>query len=361
MATLSRTGKLRASDAARITDYPASSIRFDWLIAILGFTTMLGVFLDGWAHNSFPENIETFLTPWHAVLYGGVLLTGSALSIAYLRNVLRGYSLRTALPKGYMLSLIGFMIFASGGAFDFGWHTLFGFEADVEALLSPAHIYLATGAVLMMSGPLRSAWLSVGDQEHRGWRLAPAMVSLAAVMSIFTFFAQFSNLVTHAHNLAGQRPGAADPFVWQTASVSYVLIPAAIISAFILFAIRRWRLPMGTFTLLLTVNAALMYWLSEHYSGENWPVLIGVFGAGVLADVLYAALRPTPERLREFRTFAFAVMFIYVLAIFMPIIAFSGMWWTIHMWLGTPIVAGIIGLALSLLAVPPSLPLAVGD
>jgi hypothetical protein len=353
MTTLSRSGKLRTSDAARITDYPASSLRFDWLIAILGFTTMLGVFLDGWAHNSFPENIETFLTPWHAVLYGGVLLTGAALSLAYLRNVLRGYSLRTALPKGYMLSLIGVMIFASGGGFDFVWHSLFGFEADVEALLSPAHIYLATGAVLMMSGPLRSAWLSVGDKEHTGWKLAPAIISLAAVMSMFTFFAQFANLVTHAHNLAGQRPQAADPFVWQTATVSYVLIPAAIISAFVLFAIRRWRLPMGTFTFLLTANAALMFWLSESYSGENWPVLIGVFAAGVLIDVLYASLRPTSERVRELRTFAFAVPFIYVMAIFLPIIAISGMWWTIHMWLGAPLVAGILGLGLSVLAVPP--------
>jgi hypothetical protein len=56
-----------------------------------------------------------------------------------------------------MLSLLGFMIFALGGGVDFAWHTLFGFEADEEALLSPAHLLLATGAILLTSGPLRAA------------------------------------------------------------------------------------------------------------------------------------------------------------------------------------------------------------
>jgi len=44
-----------------------------------------------------------------------------------------------------MLSLLGVAIFGLSGGVDFLWHSLFGFEVDTEALLSPTHLSLAIG------------------------------------------------------------------------------------------------------------------------------------------------------------------------------------------------------------------------
>ncbi|HSE45781.1 MAG TPA: hypothetical protein VLA89_10700 [Gemmatimonadales bacterium] len=50
-----------------------------------------------------------------------------------------------ALPVGYGLSGLGALIFAAGGMTDLIWHTIFGIEAHVEALLSPTYLVLALG------------------------------------------------------------------------------------------------------------------------------------------------------------------------------------------------------------------------
>ncbi len=57
------------------------------------------------------------------------------------------------MPAGYGLSLAGVACWFVGGPFDAVWHEIFGFEADVEALMSPAHAILAIGFGLMASGP----------------------------------------------------------------------------------------------------------------------------------------------------------------------------------------------------------------
>src|SRR5687767_4319612 len=139
-------------------DYPPDSRRLDWLMSAASVWLLLGLFLDGWAHNTFSEGIETFLTPWHAVLYTGFTAAAALLVVTCLWNVTRGYTGFNALPRGYMLALAGVAIFGFAGTFDFAWHSLFGVEADQEALLSPPHLALALGGCLMVGAPLRAAW-----------------------------------------------------------------------------------------------------------------------------------------------------------------------------------------------------------
>ena len=43
-----------------------SSLRFDWLMALLGVWLIGGLYLDGWAHNHNPD-LETFFTPWQRI------------------------------------------------------------------------------------------------------------------------------------------------------------------------------------------------------------------------------------------------------------------------------------------------------
>jgi Tol biopolymer transport system component len=73
------------------------------------------------------------------------------------------------------------------------WHTVLGIEVNTEALLSPTHLTLALGIVLIVSAPLRAAWLR-STEAAPGWKaLAPAILSLLLVFAMFNFFTQFAH------------------------------------------------------------------------------------------------------------------------------------------------------------------------
>ena len=50
---------------------------------------MIGLFVDGYAHNHGMVD-STFFTPYHALLYSGILAVGLFLGINQYRNVGRG-------------------------------------------------------------------------------------------------------------------------------------------------------------------------------------------------------------------------------------------------------------------------------
>jgi Tol biopolymer transport system component len=77
---------------------------------------------------------------------------------------------------------------------DLIWHILFGIEVSVQALLSPTHLMLGLGAVLIVTGALRSAWLRLPEHKNYGWaRLMPAVICIAIVVSLFAFFTQYAH------------------------------------------------------------------------------------------------------------------------------------------------------------------------
>jgi Tol biopolymer transport system component len=172
---------------------PQGGPRFDWLIAVLSAWWLGGLFLDGWAHRHVPA-LETFFTLWHAVLYSGFAACALALLVTQARNMRRGYPWRKSLPTGYGLSLAGAAIFLVAGALDLLWHTLFGVERSVEALLSPTHLLLATGGVLLVSGPLRAAWRRILTGARLTWRAgAPALLALLYCYAALGFFTQYAH------------------------------------------------------------------------------------------------------------------------------------------------------------------------
>src|SRR6266487_2206187 len=127
------------------TDYPAGSLRFDWAVILASLWFLAGQFLDGWAHNNLASSLESFFTPWHGVLYSGFFAVAGVLVVGQARNMARGHVWTQALPQGYLLALFGAVLFSFGGAGDLVWHTMFGIESNIEALLSPTHLLLATG------------------------------------------------------------------------------------------------------------------------------------------------------------------------------------------------------------------------
>src|SRR5438874_7556355 len=170
-----------------------AGIRFDRVMTIFICWFLGGLFLDGWAHNHGLVD-RTFFTPWHAVLYSGYFACSVVLVATVCINHLRGYRWREAIPAGYELSLLGVPLFLVAGVGDLVWHTLFGFEVGIEPLLSPTHLLLAFSAILIISGPLRAAMRRDTPVESQNWAtLLPAILSMTAVLSVFTFFTSFVN------------------------------------------------------------------------------------------------------------------------------------------------------------------------
>jgi hypothetical protein len=345
-----KTLTINSSRLGTISGYPEANLRFEWLVVLSSLWLFVGLYLDGWAHNNIPDQIDSFFTPWHAVLYSGYIVSAAVLGVTYILNMRKGYGWLQALPPAYMTSLLGAAIFAVSGNLDFIWHWLFGFEENIEALVSPSHLILAVGGVMMMSGPLRAAWRQFDLQAHKiTWR---ALLSLFVILGVFTFFTQFSNAFSHPQIFVGKVP-AGDTYFWDVTLISNVLIPTVVFMSAIIMAVLRWKLPVGSLTLLLTGNSTLMFLMTWRYSREQWPVLIAALVGGVLADLWLVILRPSAKRVKALRWFSFLVPALWFLAYFLSIILTQGIWWNSNMWLGMIFSSGVIGLGLSWLAIPP--------
>jgi hypothetical protein len=326
---------------------------FDWAVIVLSGWFLAGVFLDGWAHHHIPE-LESFFTPWHAVFYSGFLAVASFLIATVLRNYRRGYAWQQALPPGYELSLLGVLIFMAGGIGDMIWHVLFGIEADVEALLSPTHITLAVGGTLIVGGPFRAGWrrTGVGTQDG-GWAVQlPQLLALTFLLSLWTFMTQFVHPLVYPWAAAGFRPRAEDvTFLRQASGIGSILFQTGVLMGLAFLAIERWMLPLGGLMLVFTVNAMLMSFMHDQY--RFIPVAAA---AGIVADLLLRWLKPSATRLTALRLFAFAVPAVYYGLYFLLLLVTEGLGWSVHLWTGSIVLAGIVSWLLSYILVPPARP-----
>jgi hypothetical protein len=69
--------------------------------------------------------------------------------------------------------------------------------------------------------------------------------------------------------------------------------------------------------------------------------------AGVAGDILLWRLRPSLDRVRELRVFAFLLPVAYFAIYLAVVILFVGSGWTIHSLTGVVLLSGVIGLLLS--------------
>ncbi len=344
MASSTITTKQEFSDKPT-TRQAIGGLRFDWLMSILGFMFVAGVYLDGWAHAHGLVD-QTFFTPWHAVLYAGFLVNAAILVGVFYLNHARGSAWLRAMPKGYELSLVGVPLFTIGGIGDAIWHTLFGFEIGTEQVLSPTHLILAFSGILIMTGPLRAAMRRADMKAALGWsKLLPMLLSLVTLLLMATFFTEFANpfvrtwVVTYPFQPAS---------IAQALGVVGILLQTAILMGAILLVLRRWTLPQGTMTMLFTLNVALISVLADQYK-----LIPAAVAAGIVADVLLWRLKPSVEHTNALRLFAFLTPLILFLFYFIDLMIMPGIIWSIHLWLGSCVMAGIVGLAMSYILVPP--------
>src|SRR5438445_723303 len=157
--------------AARTAAMPGVTelgVRFDWLVVGASAWLGAGLYWDGWAHGyGLPDS---FWTIWHAAFYSGFAACAAVILGGVARNRPTAATWRDAIPAGYQWAVLGVFVFGVAGVFDMIWHTIFGIELSTDALLSPSHLALGTGAALMVSGPFVAG--AVGDLLL--WRLRPS-------------------------------------------------------------------------------------------------------------------------------------------------------------------------------------------
>lgn len=327
---------------------PPPSAKFDWLMTAVAAWFMAGVYLDGWAHNHLDSALETFFTPWHAVMYSGFAACGLTLLVALLMNRRRGYAWRSSLPDGYTASFVGAGIFTFGGAFDVFWHLTFGIEKDIEALLSPAHLILAIGGFLIVSGPFRAAWRR--ERAPEGFiDFLPAILSMTFMLSIVSFMTQFAHPVRHL--ASGFAPPGDVADLQQGRAAAGFILQIGLLTGLTLLAVRRWgrSVPYATFAVLFGLNMYGMANMTDEYR-LVWAAVL----AGLLADNELRRLAPTVAEPKNLRIFATAVPAAYAALVFLVLLFTERVWWSVHMWSGVIVLCGIVGLFLSYLVAPPS-------
>jgi hypothetical protein len=358
---------LRAAVASPIGSWFAGGIGFDWVYSLLASCLIGGVFLDGWAHNHGKVD-QSFFTPWHAVLYSGFAILAAFLVLTLVMNHASGMPWRSAYPPAFGSSVVGAAVFAVGGVGDLIWHTLFGIEQGIEGNISPSHLTLALGGLLLFSGPLRSAWRKSAPDAAACWvTWLPSVLALTYIYSMLTFFTQYASPVVksradlHIYQIlivptAGQVSTEND--LSAKLGVTGILLETAIMMGIIFFILRRWpRLPLGTFAVLFGLNGFMISFLAGDAPILAVALLSALIGLGF--DLLNRVLRPGADHVLGLRIFAFTVPYLNYLIYFLVLLAIHGSFgWSTHLWTGAIVEAGIVGLLLSYVFVPPQIPIA---
>ncbi len=344
MATTFEAVPNRPVARINVKERPTSTLAFDGLMSLLAVWFMVGLFLDGAAHAR--NSVESFFTPWHAILYSGYLANALAVFWATFRNIGKGYSRWLAIPAGYEMTIIGAVIFEIGGIFDLIWHTVFGIEVNVEALISPSHLVLALGLMLIVNGtlPCSMATRRSAAVTHPGLD-ADAVIALLYTVRVDFF---------HLHD-APFLPGMGRKNHGRWASrrcdsrTGLATHPVTIRIFDGLLAARNPALEVALWNRHICANAEQP---ALSVIGDGIRFVPVAFAAGVFADVLILVLKPSIKRPVMFRVFAFTVPLVLYLLYFAEVSTINGLAWSVPLWGGASTLAGAVGLLISYLLIP---------
>jgi hypothetical protein len=319
----------------------------DAITTVLAAGIILGGATDGWAHVNRLDAVqaEGFFTPWHGLLYSAFTATAAwTFWLAYRRRHAHPRWWRDGWPAGYRLGALGVVIFMVAGFFDMIWHTVFGIETSIDALLSPSHLLLSAGSVMLMTSPVRSWWAAGGG----GLRAACGAVALAlgtTSVSIFLGYAVAFEHVNAVEPYNGER--LSEGYTAAARGVAAYVITTAILVVPLLLAHRR-RATFGVGTALVAWVALFPVVVNEFHQ----PQATGAFAAiaaAILADWLLVRLDRWrgPDAIGRLpiagAVFAGLVTTAHLLAVHLD----SGIRWPVELWTGsvftTVAVAAVLG------------------
>jgi len=319
------------------------------LAALFGLWMIIGLFLDGWAHDN--QKPESFFTPWHGVLYSG--FTGAAAFALHraVRDRSAGRPLTATMPRGHALTLVALGVFALGAVGDLVWHEVFGIEIGLEALLSPTHLVLMASGLVALSAPIRAAWAEPGVAPplRRFLPVALSAALLTALVAFFlSFFSPFSNDAggTAFTRFAGQEhthPSSDIAEAQQILGVGSILLMSVVLAGAVALLLRRWCPPFGSFTIVFAIVVLLFAGTDEF--AQPVVVLAGL-AAGATADLL--ARRRVPGIL--VCAASAAVLWLGYFAVYA--LDEGSVAWSAELWAGTVFLGALLAGGIGLLVTP---------
>lgn len=322
----------------------------DLVTSLIGLWIVTGIYIDGWAHVHILDLIDTFFTPWHASFYSGLLAFGAWLAFLGLRLRRPGESaLQTLqrLPAGYRGGVLGVVIFAVGGAADMIWHELLGFEASIGALLSPPHLVLLTGVLLMGS----TAWRS--QRAISASPTLPELISLLSVVVISAFFLNYLSPFRWVAPASEYVPNRGEDVVimW----IGGLLVTTTVLLVPTLWQLRDGRYRLGTLTMLtLAAGLGISIAMSDHWG-------LDVLVPGAIAAALGALAGELLLTQLPWRTWRYGLPLVFGLIAFLTwsfqLVAYAaviGIAWPATLWGGALLFAAGAGAALASLVWRPN-------
>jgi hypothetical protein len=269
----------------------------DALSLFTGLWLLAGTYVDGWAHNNL-AHLETFFTPWHAILYSGFAASAGWIAFLIWRRRGRGTRWTDAIPTGYGPAAFGVALFLASGVADFAWHSVFGIEQDIKALFSPSHLGLATGGFLILGAPFAAAWNAPAGRSFL--RLVPAVVSAALsgmvaifILQEFAVFARHGLVQTYGPAIGSTRPVLAATSTSMIVALGSFFVSTAALFVPILLLASRWRLSAIVPAVLTFVPSVALQAMVAFR--DAWLLLVAAVGAA-LVGIVWLTLRPAPER-----------------------------------------------------------------
>ncbi|WP_116049678.1 hypothetical protein [Amycolatopsis palatopharyngis] len=269
--------------------------RRDLVTSLLGVWLVGAVFSDGWAHFNVPE-LESFFTPWHLALYSGFTVTAGWIAFLTLGNRQPGVPVTAWPPYGYRAAVLGVVVFGVGGVTDLAWHEIFGIEIAVDALVSPSHLLLGAGGLLILTSPLRAQRVlaPAGDRYPTPPWTFPSVLSLVLTTALVAFFLLYTSPFSTPAPVQPFVPTPANSPGHQAAELpviaalaGYLVATVTITVPFLLMLRSHAGLPRGGVTLLVTTVAGLSVAVVDFP-----PIAVaGAIGAAAGAVVVDVALR----------------------------------------------------------------------
>lgn len=344
------------------TTHQATTHRERAILALLVATVTFGLAIDTRSHR-MSAAIDTFFTREHALGYAGATACGLFMLYLIRSRQISGLTGRKSIPLGLESAVAGLGVYVVGGIGDLSWHTAFGVEQELKILFSPTHLLLMSAMLMLAFGPIRSAWMtrdldsegvSSNSPEALGIRafcpIALAGGSMATVLNIFFTYASpyEASVFTVEIPLLFQQFGT----FLQVAATLGVFVHTLIFFGIIMLMLRRWPLPAGTILLMLTIPALSMYvYFDYEFRREMVALLIGAVTCEAL---LFAIQRIRSVRLR-FRLFGGIAPVLFWITYLALTKGSDPISWTTEQWTGTIAWTGLLGLAITVLLLPPQL------
>ena len=344
--------------------------RFLWhqeIVTCLLITWLVeGLTMDAWAHLN-QTKLDTVVTPWHGLFYGGFFATTVWIFWHIMHHHDEGHSRLQAIPVGYGAALIGCGIFFISGIGDQIWHLTFGIERNLKAFLSPTHIGLVIGMVMLVSAPFQAMWSNPRISRTPTFvQLLPAVWSIAITALLISNISGYIDIFPSDIPTIGQTafithfPGIAPaPLLgvfsarFQVQGVIMVEMTNFLIMIPVLLSLRRWRLPFGSITFITTVLIGSQ--LIEYQYNRGFTVIAAIVG-GLIADYLVQRLKPSPGRRGAFRLFAGLAPAAMWTTYFLVLAIAYHIGWPVELAVGVIILASLSTVIVAYAMVPPPLP-----